>query len=1517
MIAQTVLNDVLFPIVPANTTLAAGAVSGILSALGAAKGLIFTLIIGMIVLALLIVAFRWLMKHREKIKGRAFVGQMMGVLRGTPQAIADPAARAELEDMRKKFEDGVEKYRSNGKDLYKLPWYLLVGPPASGKTEMMRHCNIGFPPGLHDYLQGVGGTLNMNWWFANQGIVVDTAGKMLMKEVGSGESSLWKELLAMLKRVRPQQPINGMILCISVDSLIKDSADQIEQKAGTIARQLDVIQRTLDIRFPVYIVVTKCDLITGFREFFERVTDPALQHQMVGWSNPAELDTPFNPESVDQHIEQVRQRLIRRRFSLVVDPVHTEDPQARRTDQVDALFALPESLSRLSSRLRRYLELIFVAGEWSPKPLFLRGIYFTSSMRQGAELDEEVAKIMGIGVDALPGGGMAEEKSYFIRDTLLSKVFKERGLVTRATNVDQQQRKRKLIVVGTGIVALAALLAIAAASLWNFYSSIGKPQEQWASIARWYSTKGNDVLDASTSKPTFDPTEDIVIGADKVSRVGMLDRSLTLAKIPIKAPLVIRPLVSAQDLLSESVAQQSRDAHAVVVGRVGLANLVEQARGKMAKVSGAEWNEDATGVLAGLLNIQRGITPPKAREVDRGEDHSQAAKDAARDAPPEFKQPLHVRRFLGFVLSDEEMLRAKPQVEEFQAVVEETYGSEVGATWPPAAVVVRDPEAVAKGVAAFNDYWQNHATKKSFGEIDELRRLTIGFGQNEAALVDAVAKLRVANVTPEKYAEFRASWAKGVKSLADFEAGIARLLKEKPGLAKIPEILDRESTRIKNRAEEEYRVVLGEEPPSALEKLADSALDRLADKGTEALDRKTAKATGGKSGLDLKASLDTWKPELEGLRQDLLAARKKVSGSAIDAEVASLRGYFTGTGEGARLLAEVKGNKADYAFAARSRAYQVVAKAIASSTDDSAAWGEARSRSDAVSSEMDRAFNEAKEKLVGLPADQAAGGVSAESLGFVLTNAAARSGRTGVVRALASKVLDPSSDSVGALVSGASQADRTFAIAMVGGPTNSLTIDRRYDHEAAGRVVADLAFLASAGGAKGALPGDVPNPGPAFLDDEAVTSSAVTAQRAMVAYLAKYTAYWTSGLLSALEITAPTKWSEFGPAMVKANEATAVGAELVKLSKLVEQALAIDMGGQVASAEVVKWREAAKADGEAAEAAQRVARAIDPWRGLPSEARAARLYVGNLTRTEFSARYVQELKTATDARTPMGPMSRYLDLVRLKALDVLGREARTEWGLLRERLAGGTMIPLSMVREDSPRKPRPVTAKRELVKECNDLMPRTLVVRTADEDKVRSGKSIGNPEVDQRLGVLFGRDTSQGQDKLFSSLGVWLPVVLGESEKLSCDVVVPETAEIGKPAKVLDGMGLKNAYGTNLGTVASTGPSDAVKRTDQAEAGQALASGLQVPGSGALKLTSHLLVGDDKAQGTREVGSDWSVLELLAEPDARAIDAEGKRWLVPVVYFGDAGPVFYKWVELRFSAPLPPRKDWPTVQLWK
>src|SRR6185503_876868 len=120
-------------------------------------------------------------------------------------------------------------------------------------------------------------------------------------------------------------------------------------------------------------------------------------------SNPEQLDTPFRPEQVDQHLETVLKRLRRRRLGLLRDPI-PETPSARRTDEVDSSFALPNSLSLIAPRLRRYLETIFVAGEWSSKPLFLRGIYFTSSMREGSALDQELAKAIGISVDELPAG---------------------------------------------------------------------------------------------------------------------------------------------------------------------------------------------------------------------------------------------------------------------------------------------------------------------------------------------------------------------------------------------------------------------------------------------------------------------------------------------------------------------------------------------------------------------------------------------------------------------------------------------------------------------------------------------------------------------------------------------------------------------------------------------------------------------------------------------------------------------------------------------------------------------------------------------------------------------------------------------------------------------------------------------------------------------------------------------------------------------------------------------------------
>ena len=394
---------------------------------------------------------------------------------------------AKLDNLRKKFEEGVEAFRSRGKNLYTLPWYVIIGEPGSGKTEAIRHCNVGFPPGMHEgdndtgYM-GAGGTINMNWWFTNYAVLLDTAGRLVFEDVKPGETSEWREFLKLLKKNRPNCPINGLLLVIPSDSLIRDSADQLAAKAGKIAQQLDIIQRVLDFRFPVYVVISKSDKINGFREFFDGMTDPQLQHQMLGWANPEPLDAPFRAEVVDQHLTQVSERLGRRRLGLLRDPVPGNGP--RRADEVDALFALPHSLAMLAPRLRSYLEKIFLPGEWSAKPLFLRGIYFTSAMREGAALDQELAEAIGISADELPEGKVWErDRAYFLKDLFLEKVFRERGLVTRATNTRELLRRRQMLMYGCTFAALAVFITVACFGMRAVRSRVADRAAYWMAAA--------------------------------------------------------------------------------------------------------------------------------------------------------------------------------------------------------------------------------------------------------------------------------------------------------------------------------------------------------------------------------------------------------------------------------------------------------------------------------------------------------------------------------------------------------------------------------------------------------------------------------------------------------------------------------------------------------------------------------------------------------------------------------------------------------------------------------------------------------------------------------------------------------------------------------------------------------------------------------------------------------------------------------------------------------------------------
>jgi hypothetical protein len=717
------------------------------------KTALLIIALGMVLVFLLLAVYKALLGWMRKRRANPLTQGLAGNAAAAPQGISEPARRARLDDLRRNFDQGVEKFRAAGKNLYSVPWYVLVGEPGSGKTEAIRHCNVGFPPGLQDQLQGAGGTLNMNWWFTNQAIILDTAGRLMFEEVAPGTTNEWAEFLKLLKTNRPNSPLNGMLLVIPVDTLIKDSADQIEKKAGKIAQQFDQIQRTLGVRFPVFVIITKCDLLNGFREFFDDLNDPQLQHQIMGWSNPAALDERFDPAAVTTHLDTVKKRLTDRRQQLLMDPVNTEDPQGRRVDQVDALYALPDSLTKIAPRLRRYLEMIFVAGEWSPKPLFLRGIYFTSSMTEGSALDAELAEVLGVPVDSLPEGRVwRRDRAYFLRDLFIEKVFREKGLVTRASNADKQQRTRRAVVLAFGFIAVAVLFAFTWFGAKQLEKSIGHHRDFWVAAAT-FDPREMEVINQKANNKYSDL--EIQMGKDKSNIAGFFGSNLPLVQADIDVPLLFKPM----SIFTGSVNGERRNAYRALYEATILRPVYDATRKKIPTLGDA-WTPDATAALAQLMKLEYAKARPEIAAA--AGPASQPGAHPYAELDPLFRVVLSPADYDKYKANDAANL---------QTAADWVYTDAAGGAkaWPPAGLAAGSPDALAAidaGIGATLAYWQRQTSDRgdALAGIAAVRQALKDFRDAENGLI-ALKNRPIDKL--DLYNEFRDSWQAGLTKLLD------------------------------------------------------------------------------------------------------------------------------------------------------------------------------------------------------------------------------------------------------------------------------------------------------------------------------------------------------------------------------------------------------------------------------------------------------------------------------------------------------------------------------------------------------------------------------------------------------------------------------------------------------------------------------------------------------------------------------------------------------------------------------
>ncbi|WP_058834354.1 type VI secretion system membrane subunit TssM [Luteimonas abyssi] len=414
-------------------------------------------VLAVLVLGLLIWLLVWLVRRLRARRAAKGIDQMVADDADRAVEHARPAAKADTEALRTRMMEAVSAIKSSrigvlkGKAaLYELPWYVIIGNPAAGKSSAILNSGLKFPFGdsRGNVIQGIGGTRNCDWYFTTEGIVLDTAGRY---SVSVEDRLEWLTFLDLLKKNRPRAPLNGILIAASIAELSGSKPEFAIELAKNLRQRVQEITERLEVFAPVYVVFTKADLIAGFTEFF-RSLDPSERENVWGATLPFEPKAESDAlNAFDSHFDELAEGL--KEMSL------THMAMQRGGQVSPGLLTLPLEFAGIKPALRTFIATLFEDNPYQFKPVF-RGFYFTSALQEGHSVhyaSERVGREFGLRTD---GSAVAEpstsgHSAHFLKDLFRKVIFADRDLVQQYSS---PHRTRLRYAVFFGSIAVLALV---------------------------------------------------------------------------------------------------------------------------------------------------------------------------------------------------------------------------------------------------------------------------------------------------------------------------------------------------------------------------------------------------------------------------------------------------------------------------------------------------------------------------------------------------------------------------------------------------------------------------------------------------------------------------------------------------------------------------------------------------------------------------------------------------------------------------------------------------------------------------------------------------------------------------------------------------------------------------------------------------------------------------------------------------------------------------------------------------
>lgn len=447
--------------------------------LGMKGGARLWIAIGVLVIAIAVIL---ILRAREKKKKASQIEDSLLLEADSLVMTSSGAQKAAAEQAREELATAIATLkkskvaggRSGKTALYDLPWYLVLGRTGVGKSKIIRNSGLTFPgsgpTGSH---QGIGVGSSCQWWFTNQAVILETHGRFVDREDDTEARRDWQGVLDVVTKTRGEVPVQGILVTVSAEDLIRHDATRLEDQARVLRQRLDETVTTMQAFTPVFFVITKIDLVHGFESFFGDLRENSRDQVFGATRDREQIESGEPVRSFALEFDRLYSALCQRR-------VHRMAAEERPEPRGD-IYLFPLEFLALRSKLTAFVKTLFEPNPYGENPMF-RGFYFTSGNLEGVPVDmvvNEVSRVIGLPadldadgltrvIDALPdhtqpaaasrsGGTSRDSDPRFLRE-LFTRILPRSIHLAHATEASNRRRRTQSLGVQIGAYVVTAVL---------------------------------------------------------------------------------------------------------------------------------------------------------------------------------------------------------------------------------------------------------------------------------------------------------------------------------------------------------------------------------------------------------------------------------------------------------------------------------------------------------------------------------------------------------------------------------------------------------------------------------------------------------------------------------------------------------------------------------------------------------------------------------------------------------------------------------------------------------------------------------------------------------------------------------------------------------------------------------------------------------------------------------------------------------------------------------------------------